>query len=191
MTDESEDWNELAKLWHAEAAGVSVDDVEQLARRQRRQMWWLAVAEGGALLLAFVVALGIAIQTAFVVLPALSMVFFGICGYLQHRMRREPPPSGGEDLLTSLDTRIARETWNLAQLAVGRAVTFVTLFGIVMLASGHLRHYATTPPARMSAILAIASIVLAILAWNLWFTQVSRRRKQRLDGYAAHMRETA
>jgi hypothetical protein len=189
MADEPESWNELAKVWRADAAAVSVGDVERLARRQRRQMRWLAIAEGGALLLAFITAMWIALQTAYMVLSALCMVFFGICGYLQLRMRRESPPTGGEDLLRSLDTSIAREKWNLAQLGVGRAVTFVTLFGIVMVASDHLRHFVSRPPAPMSALLAIAAIVLAILAWNLWLTQGTRRRKQWLDGYAARMRE--
>jgi hypothetical protein len=151
-------------------------------------MWLLAVAEGGALILAFVAAMWIAMQTAYVAMSALSMVFFGVCGYLQHRMRREPPPSGGENLITSLDTGIARETWNLAQLGVGRAVTFLTLFGIVMVASDHLRHYATTPPGRLGALLAITAIVLAILAWNLVLTRLTRRRRRRLEGYAVRMR---
>jgi len=189
MCDESGNWNDLSKLWNARGGGdISATDVESHARRQRRLMVWLRFAEGGALTLAFIAAMWIAMQTALVAMSALSVVFFGACGYLQYRMRSEPVPAGGDDLLTSLEASIAREEWNLAQLGAGRAVTFLTLAAISMVVFDHLRHYASTPTGRVGALVAIAAIVLVVLAWNLVLSARIRRRKLMLDRLAAQLR---
>jgi hypothetical protein len=188
MSNEFGNWTGLAELWHTSARVVSPDEVEQRARRQRRQMFALASAEAGAMALAFIAAVWIAMHTALVAMSAVSMVFFGVCGYLQHRMRREPEPEGGSDLLTSLDSSIAHEDWNLAQLGVGRAVTMLTLVSIVMLGANHLRFFSATPAERLWAMLVITLIVLAILAWNLVLTRQARCRKDRLVDYARHLR---
>ena len=93
------------------AGVVSAVEVERHAWRQRRQMVALAGAEAGALALAFIAAVWIAMHTAFIAMSAITLVFVGVCGYLQHRLRREPPPAGDDDLLTSLDARMAHEEW--------------------------------------------------------------------------------
>jgi len=188
VSDEFAKWNELSHLWHAASSVVSIAEVEATARRQRRQMIALATAEAGALVLAFGAALFIAMQTALISMTGITVVFFAVCAYLQHRMRKEPPPSGGDDLLTSLNSSIACEDWNLAQLGVGRAVTLLTLFAMVLVSSDHLRYYATTPAPRLWALLAITAIVLAILAWNLWLTQRARRRRSGLTSYSSRLR---
>lgn len=188
MSNEFGNWSELAQLWHTAARVVSPEDVERRAQRQRRQMFALASAEAGALILAFIAAVWIAMHTALLAMSAISMVFFGVCGYLQHRMRREPEPEGGADLLSSLEFTIAREDWTLAQLGVGRAVTMLTLVSIVMLGANHLRFFTTTPAERLWAMLAITLIVLAILVWNLVLTRQARRRKARLVDYTRHLR---
>ena len=187
MCDESGNWNELSKLWHAGGGVLSSVEVELRARRQRRLLVWLRFAEGGALTLAFIAAMWIAMQTAYVAMSALSVVFFGTCGYLQYRMRQEPLPPGDDDLLTSLGASIEREKWNLAQLGAGRAVTLLTLAAISMVVFDHLRHYASTPPGRLGALLAIAGIVLAILAWNVVLTVRIRRRRRLLQAISLQM----
>jgi FtsH-binding integral membrane protein len=186
MSDEFARWNELARLWHAQRSSISADDVEQHARREHRRMLQLAMAEGAGLVVAFVAANWIAMQTAFVAMSAISMVFFGVCFFVHHRMRREPPPSGGADLLSSLRIGAAREAWNLAQLAIGRAVTAFTLIAMGLLAIDHLRH-ATTPPARLWSLLGVALIVVGVLAWNLVLTRAGRRRKARIEAFVKRL----
>jgi hypothetical protein len=188
MSDEFARWAELSRLWHAGSQAVSVADIEATARRQSRQMLILAIAEAGALGLGLIASLWIAMQTALISMSALNVVFFGLCGYLQHRMRKEPAPSGGVDVMTSLAADVAREEWNLAQLGVGRAVTLLTLAAIAMLGFDHLRFYATTPAPRLWALLAIAGIVLAILGGNWGLTRGARRRKARVETYLSHLR---
>jgi hypothetical protein len=188
MSDEFANWNELGRLWHAQASPISATDVERQARRERRRMLNLAIAEGVGLLVAFCAANWIAMQTAFVALSAVSMVSFGLCGLLHHRMRREPPATGGIDLLSSLAVSSLREDWNLAQLRIGRAVTFFTLLAIGLLGADHWIHRATTPPARLWALLGISLIVASILAWNLVLTRDTRRRKARLHSFASLLR---
>jgi hypothetical protein len=188
MSDEFANWNELGRLWHGQISPISASDVERHSRRQRRRMLNLAIAEAVALLFAFIGANWIAMQTAFVALSAVSMVSFGVCGFLHHRMRREPPSSGGVDLLTSLEVSAAREDWNLAQLRIGRAVTFFTLLAIGLLAADHMIHRATTPSARLWALLGISLIVVAILAWNLVLTRAARGRKAQLDSFGRLLR---
>jgi hypothetical protein len=188
MSDEFGNWQELAKLWHAESRTVSAAEVERHALRQRRQMLALAGAEAGALALAFVAAVWIAMHTAFVAMSAITLVFVGVCGYLQHRMRREPPPAGDDDLLTSLDARMEHEDWVLTQLGVGRAVTLATLVSMVMLGSNHLRFFASTPAERLWALLGITLVVLSVLAWNVVLTWQAKRRRARLGDYSKHVR---
>jgi hypothetical protein len=187
MSDEFGNWNALTKLWLARSQPVAQQEVERHAWRQHRNMVALAAAEAAGLVLAFIAAVWIAMHTAFVAMSAISVVFFGVCGYLQHRMRREAPPDGGHDLLTSLSAGVAREEWNLAQLGVGRAVTLVTLGAIAMLDSDHLRYFEQTPAARLWTLLAITSLVLMVLAWNLVLTRLARRRKARLEDFARRL----
>ena len=187
MCDEFGNWNDMSRFWHAGGSDLSIADVERRERRQRRLLAYLRLAEGGALTLAFAAAMWIAMQTAFIAMTALSVVFFGACGYLQYRMRREPMPAAGDDLITSLGASISREEWNLAQLGAGRAVTLLTLAAIAMVVFDHLRHYASTPPQRIGALLAIAGIVLVILAWNLVLTVRIRCRRRLLQALAAQM----
>ena len=116
------------------------------------------------------------------------IVFFATCGFLQHRMRREPPASGGDDLLSSLEVSIAREEWNLAQLGIGRAATFLTFVAIVMLASNHLRFIGSTPASRLWSLAAIALIVFGVLMWNVFLTRRARARRLRLESFASRFR---
>jgi hypothetical protein len=187
MSSEFGNWNDLARLWHTHTESVSPSEVERHATRQRRQMLLLAVAEVACMSLSLVAAVWIAVQTAMVILTAITMVFFALCAFLQHRMRREPPPSGGHDLLSSLEHSVEREQWNLSQLGIGRAVIFLTLFGIVMVAADHLAHMVTTPVARLWALLGVTFIVLVILALNLLLTWRARRRKGRMESFAARL----
>ncbi len=188
MSDEFGNWNDLAKLWLTQREPVSSADIEGYARRQHLHMLALAWAEAGALALAFVAAVWIAVHTDFVAMSAISIVFFGVCGYLQHRMRREPPPAGSEDLMTSLAVSIEREEWVLAQLGVGRAVTLLTLVALTLLDSDHVRYLESTPAERLWALFAITSVVLAVLAWNLWLAGCSKRKRAQLTDFARRLR---
>ncbi len=183
MSDEFGNWGELARLWHAGLPALLPEEVERQALRRRIHMLALAAAEAGAMTLAFIAAVWIAMHTAFVAMAAISMVFFGVSGYLHHRMRNEPEPSGSQDLLTSLEEGMAREDWVLRQLGVGRAVIVLMLASIALLGSDLLRFYAATPGARLWALLAIALIVVGILVWNLVLTRAARRRKRNLVDY--------
>ena len=187
MSDEFGNWNELARLWHVHRESVSALEVERHAHRQRRQMLVVAVAEATSMALSFIAAVWIAMQTTMIALTAISVVFFALCGFLQHRLRREPPAAGGHDLLSSLRHRIEREEWNLAQFGIGRAVTFLTLFAIVIVTADHLRHYATTPLPRLWALMSVAFIVMLILALNLRLTWQARSRKSRVEGFVRQM----
>jgi hypothetical protein len=187
MSDEFGNWKELAQLWHAQIRAVAPDEVERHAQRRRRETRTLAAAEAVALALAFSVAVWIAMQTAFVAMAAISLVFFGVSGYLHHRLRNEPLPAGNRELMASLAEGMLREEWALRQLGVGRAVTLVTLASIGLVAWDHLRFFATTPPARLWAMLATALIVLGILAWNLVLTRQVKRRRQHLCDYSQRL----
>jgi hypothetical protein len=188
MSDEFGKWDELARLWHAHTETMSSDDVERRAGRKRAQMLALATGEVAGMALSFGASMWIAMQTTMVALTAIVIVFFGVCAFMQHRLRREPPAGGGADLLTSLDVSIAREEWNLAQFAIGRAVTFLTLFAMVMVAADHLRSFATTPAVRLWSLLAVTCFVLMILAANVALTRRTRGRKRRLESFASRMR---
>jgi FtsH-binding integral membrane protein len=188
MSTEFANWNDLARLWHSHSEAFSSVEVQRHARRLRRQMWLLAGGEAACMILSFVAAVWIAVQTAMVAMTAITVVFFALCGFLQHRLRREPPHSGGTNLLSSLEHSISREEWNLAQFGIGRAVIFLTLFGIVMVAADHLMHFESTPPLRLCALLAVTLIVLAILALNVLLARRARVRKLRMESFALKMR---
>jgi FtsH-binding integral membrane protein len=187
MSDEFGNWRDLAKLWHAGTPVFLHAEVERGVQSRRRWMRSLAGAEMAAMVLAFIAAVWIAMHTAFVAMSAISIVFFGACGYLQHRMRSEPEPGGSDDLLTTLEASSVREEWMLRQLGIGRAVTLITLASIGIVASDLLRHFAATPAERLWAMLGITLIVIAILAWNLVLTWRARQRKRRLDDYSRHL----
>jgi FtsH-binding integral membrane protein len=187
MSDEFGNWRDLARLWHAGTPVFLHAEVERNVQNQRRWMQWLAGAEMAAMVLAFIAAVWIAMHTAFVAMSAISIVFFGACGYLQHRMRSEPEPAGSDDLQTTLEASGAREEWMLRQLGIGRAVTLITLASIGMVVSDLLRHFAATPPERLWASLAITLIVLAILGWNLVMTHQAKQRRLRLENYSRRL----
>jgi hypothetical protein len=184
MSDEFGNWRELATLWHARTTEVMPEEVEQHARRQRRHMLALAAAEAGIMALAFIAAVWIAMHTAFVAMSGISLVFFGVSAYLHHRMRNEPEPTGGGDLLSSLAEDLARERWVLRQLGVGRAVSMLTLACMAILGADHLRFYASTPAELLWVMLAIGLMVLGVLGWNLVLTRRARARMRALSDYA-------
>jgi hypothetical protein len=188
MSDEFAHWNDLARLWRAQSASLPVGDVERQAHVQRALMHALAAAEAVVMALVFGAALWIAMQTAFVSLTAVSLVSFGGCAFLQHRLRREPGSGGEDDLLTSLESSVAREDWNLAQLRLGRAVNFLTLFAIGLLTVDRLANLATTPVSRMWGLASVAALVLVVLGGNLLLTRVTGLRRMRLASFALQMR---
>ena len=188
MSDEFGNWNDLAKLWRTQSASLPVGDIERQVRLQRAQMFALAAFEVTIMVLAFIACLWVAMQTAMVTMAGIVFTFYGVCAFLQYRMRREPAPAGSDDLLSSLENSIARDEWNLAQLGIGRALSFLTLFAMVMIASDHLRHFNTTPPARLWTLLAITGVVLTVLGGNLLLTRRTRARQRRIESFAQGLR---
>jgi cation transporter-like permease len=186
MSDEFGNWNELARLWHTHSQTTSALHLEKHERRRRRQMRAVAAAEAVSMVLSFIASVWIAMQTAMIALTAISVVFFALCGFLQHRLRLEPDSVGGFDLLSSLQHGVMREMWILRQLAIGRVISALTLFAIAIMTADHVLHPGT-PLSRLMALFSVLIIVAGVLIWNLWLTAKARSRLQRLDMFANQM----
>lgn len=188
MVDENPDWNDLAAMWRAEGAGIPIEEIESHARRERMQMSALAFAEAMGLAAACLAALWLVLQANYVVLSAIVLAMNVVTAFVAWRLRRDPEPAGGADLLSALATNVAREEWNVTQLRIGRGVNFLTLFAVLMALSTRLRYFATTPTATFATLFAVGAIVLAVLAWNLLLTRRARERQRRLESYATRLR---
>ena len=179
MNNPNDDWNDLARLWQADAAGVSVSDIDAHLQRERRQMLGVTIAEMLGLGMG-VLAAALVVLFAYVGMGVVIILFGGISAWLALRMRREAAPPGSSDLMKSLKDSIEREDWLAGQLRMGRALSFVALFAIVQATSVQLfRLKAFTATVLIAAGIGSA-VVLAALAWNLVLTLRSRRRLTRL-----------
>ncbi|HEV7608234.1 MAG TPA: hypothetical protein VGO61_12905 [Steroidobacteraceae bacterium] len=175
------DWNDLAKLWQADGAGISIDEIEQHVRRERLQLLGVLIAEIAGLCVAAGAASWLYFFTPFTVLGAVIAIFGGVCTLLAVRMRREPAPSGARDLLHSLKESIAREDWIDGQLRLGRALNFVALFAIVMATSMQLLHFHAISSLGLAGAAVSSVYVVGVLVWNLVLTRRTKRRRARLE----------
>ncbi len=143
------DWNDLAKLWQAEAAAVSVDDIDAHLKRHRRHMRMVTLAELAGVGLGVVAAGWLALVLPYRWLGLVVAVFVLVFAVVVVRMRRELPPSGSVDVLQSLKDSLVREDWIAEQLRFGRALSFVALFAILMATGSQLRQFSPTFGARV------------------------------------------
>lgn len=174
------DWNDLAKLWQADAAAVSVDEIDAHLKRQRRQMLVVTQMEVAGAIFGVVAAAWLALLM-YRWLGALVGVFAIVSAAVMVRTRREPAPSGTVDALQSLKDSIAREDWITEQLRFGRAGSYVALFAIVMVTSAQLRYVGGISTLGLSAAGVAGAYVAGGLVWNLVLMRRSRRRRERLE----------
>jgi hypothetical protein len=183
----SQEWSDLAKVWHAEAAAISADEIEDFLRRERVRLRGARIAELAGLGLGLGIALWMAMTTTVVYFAGLFGLFCAVTLWLTARYPGLPPARGGEDLLTSLEASIGYEDWLLSQLRIGRAFAYLPLFASVYLASDQLRHFANTDPRSLVANALCVLVMLVVLGWNLLLTRRARRRKARLEGFLGAM----
>jgi hypothetical protein len=186
MHQQPGDWLELTRLWQAEGAAVSIDELENHARRERAAMHRLATAEMAGLGLGIAVGVWLSVTSFYFWLASVFIAFCLVMGWVALR-RGHAEPLGGDDLLTSLRISMAREDWVASELRFGRALSFVVLFVIVFLASHMMRHFATTSGGSLFALAAAAAWVYGVLAWNFVLLRRSARRRQRLESYATRL----
>ena len=180
------DWMELTRLWQAEGAAVSLDELEAHRQRERAAMRSLAAVEMAGLGLGIAVGFWLSITSYYFWLASVFIAFCLVMGWVALR-RGHAEPLGGDDLLTSLRISMAREDWVAAQLRFGRALSFVVLFVIVFMASHMMRHYATVETGSLWALGAAAAWVCGVLGWNISLVRRSKRRRQRLESYATRL----
>lgn len=175
-----EDWNDLAKMWQADAAGVSLEEVDEHLRRQKRQMAGVAAAEFAGLG-AGLVAAALVLVLTHLWLGVVIIVFGGVSAWIALRLRRAGRIQGSGDLMQSLKDSIDREDWIAEQLRFGRVLSFVALFAIVQATSAQLFRLKAFSATVLTAAGIGCAVVLAALAWNLWLTARSKRRRARLE----------
>lgn len=175
------DWNDLAKLWQAEAAAVSLDDIDAHLTRHRRHMRLAALAELAGVCLGVAAAGWLAFVLSYRGLGLVVAAFTLASAATVLRMRRESLPPGSVDVLTSLKDSVDREDWIAEQLRFGRALSFVAMFAIVMAVGSQLRHDGSVSALSLVAGGVAAAFVLAALVWNLVLLRRSRRRRRRLE----------
>ena len=175
------DWNDLAKLWQADAAAVSVDDIDAHLARQERQMRMATLGELLGLSLGVAAAGWLVFTSPYLWMGVIVGVFALVSVAVIIRMRREQPPSGSVDVLQSLKDSLDREDWIAEQLRFGRASSFVALFAIVQATGSQLRNHALAPALTLTAGAIAAACVIAALVWNLVLRRRSRTRRHRLE----------
>jgi hypothetical protein len=183
-----DDWDDLAKLWQADAARVSTEEIDAHLDRQRRQMRAVTAAEMMGAGAGMVAAAILLFFTPHVWMGVLIMVFGGASAWLALRMRREARLPGANNLLQSLKDSIAREDWLDTQLRLGRALSFVALFAILMATSLQLLRLKAFSAAGLVAAGVGCAVVLGALGWNLVLTARLRRRRARLRYFDERMK---
>ena len=187
-TSQTDEWNDLAKMWQADAAGVSLEDIDAHLQREKRQMAGVTAAEIGGLGAGFIAAACVLLFTPHVWMGVLILAFGGASAWLTLRQRRASAPPGSRDFLQSLKDSIAREDWLAEQLRFGRALSFVALFAIVLATSMQLLRLNAFSATGLTAAGIGCVVVLGALAWNLLLTMRSRRRRARLRYLAERMK---
>jgi hypothetical protein len=178
---QSSDWNDLSKMWQADAAAVSLEEIDDHLARERHRMRVVTFVELGGVGLGVSAAVWLAFFTPFRWLGVVVAVFAVVSAFVTIRMRREPVSSGAVDVLHSLKESIEREDWIAEQLRLGRALSFVALFSFVMVTSSQLLRFHFIPPLGLAAAIAGGAYVIGVLAWNLVLTRRTRMRRARLE----------
>lgn len=176
----NDDWNDLARLWQADAAGVSLEDIDAHLRREKRQMAGVAAAEIAGLAVGLGAAALLLLLTPHLWLGVVIVAFGGVSAGISLRLRRASPSPGSRDLLHSLKDSLDREDWIAEQLRLGRVLSFVALFALVMVTAVQLLRLKTFDAAGLIFAGVGAALVMCALGWNLWLTVRARRRRDRL-----------
>lgn len=174
------EWDELSKMWQADAAAVSIGDIDDHLRRERRQMRLVTALELAGVGLGLFAAAWLAFFTPFRWLGVVVAVFAVVSASFTVRVRNQPPASGAVDALSSLKESIGREDWIAEQLRLGRALSFVALFSIVMATASQLLRFHYIPSVGLAAAIAGGAYATGVLAWNLVLTRRAHRRRARL-----------
>jgi hypothetical protein len=175
-----EEWNDLARMWQADAAGVSLREIDEHLRREKRHMTGVLAAELAGLGAGIIAALLVLMFTPHVGLGVVLIVFGGASAWLTLRLRRGGTGIGSSDLLQSLKDSIDREDWIVEQLQFGRVLSFVALFAIVIATAMQLLRLKAFSAMGLIAAGIGCVVVLGALAWNLVLGARSRRRRARL-----------
>lgn len=183
------DWSDLTRLWQAEGAAISVDELEAHTRRERRMMRLLAALELAGLGLGVALGAWLGMFSPHVWLFGVFTSLCAVMAWVAWRSRAEAGPLGGDDLLTSLRVSIAREDWNAERLRFGRALSFMVLFIIAFMGSYLLRRYALVSATALIALAASTAWACAVLTWNLRLVRRSRARRRRLESYLRLLEE--
>lgn len=186
MSEQPADWMELTRLWQAEGAAVSIDELERHRQRERAEMRALAGVELAGLGLGIAVGVWMSIASPFIWVASVFIAFCLVMGWVAFR-RNHVEPLGGEDLLTSLRIAMAREDWVASELRFGRALSFVVLFVIVYMTSYQMHNFAAASAGSWLALAAAAAWICVVLAWNVLLVRRSARRRQRLESYATRL----
>jgi tetrahydromethanopterin S-methyltransferase subunit F len=176
----NDDWSDLATMWQADAAGVSLEDIDAYLRREKRHMAGVAAAEIAGLAAGLGAAALLLLLTPHFWLGVVIVVFGGVSAWISLRLRRARPSPGVRDLLQSLKDSLDREDWIAEQLRLGRVLSFVALFALVMVTAVQLLRLKTFSATGLVSAGIGAALVLCALAWNLWLTARARRRRERL-----------
>jgi hypothetical protein len=176
------DWSDLAKLWQADGAAVSMDDIEHHMRREQVQMFGVLAAEVLGLVAGTSAAAWLVFFTPSLWLGLITAVFGGVSAFVAIRLRhRQPTPSGAVDFLQSLKESIVREDWIEEQLRFGRALSFVALFAVIIATSTQLQRFHAISVLGLGAATVSCVYVIGVVVWNLVLTRRSRRRRARLQ----------
>ncbi|HUQ08736.1 MAG TPA: hypothetical protein VM146_00375 [Steroidobacteraceae bacterium] len=175
-----EDWNDLARMWQADAAGLSLPEIDEHLQREKKQMAGVAAAEFAGLGVGLVAAALVLLLTPMVWLGTVIILFGGASAWIALRLRRAGRAQGSGDLLQSLKDSIEREDWIAEQLRFGRVLSFVALFAIIQATSAQLFTLKAFSATVLTAAGIGCAVVLGALAWNVWLTARSTRRRERL-----------
>jgi len=174
------DWDDLSKRWQADASAVSIGDIDEYLRRERRQMRLMIVMELAGVGLGLFAAAWLTFFTPHRWLGVVVATFAVVSAVFAVRMRREPPASGSVDVMSSLKDSIEREDYMAEQLRLGRALSFVALFSIVMATASQMIKFHTISSVGLAAAIAGGCYVAGVVAWNLVLTRRARLRRDRL-----------
>jgi hypothetical protein len=188
MNSESHsDWIDLAGTWHAEAAQVSVDDIQSYLARRRREALLVTLAEFLVTALGVGAGLWLGLATRLHWMGLLIAAFALGAEIARIRARRRPEPGGTSELVESLRESIEYQDWLVHELRFGRALSFVALIAIVCVLSLQLRAVHATSALAFIGTFAAAVGVLAALVWNLVLARRALRQGARLRRIVARL----
>ena len=174
-------WQELGRIWKTGRPPVTIADIEALHARQHRRVRIARAAAFACSVLGVMAALWLAFVSPLRWVGILTVVFSVASVSFMLRVRRVAVPQGSANLLDSLKASLTCLDWLAEQLRYGRALGFMALFAVVMVASNQLMRLAGPPRSVLFATAGAGVAVSAVLVWNMIVArQVWRRSAQLL-----------